>query len=149
MRLSHKIKVALGATVATAAISGAAFAYFTTTGDGTGTGTAGTSTALVIHGTAATTLYPGTSSTVTFTVDNASTGHQYVNTITLGSVTTDVAHSGCVVSDFTMPTVTAHQDVPSGNGTAITATGTITMANTAVSQDACKNAPLTLHLTSD
>lgn len=151
MHLSSKLKVALGATVATVAISGAAFAYFTTTGDGTGTGTTGTSTALVIHGTAATTLYPGTSSTVSFTVDNASPGHQYVNTITLTGVTTDSAHTtaGCAVADFTMPNVTAAQDVPSGNGTAITATGTITMANTGVSQDACKGAPLTLHLTSN
>lgn len=149
MRLSTKVRVGLGATIATVAISGAAFAYFTTPGAGDGTGTTGTSTALVIHGTAATTLYPGTSSTVSFTVDNASTGHQYVNTISLTNVTTDVAHSSCAVADFTMPTVTAHQDVASGNGTAITATGTITMANTAVSQDACKGAPLTLHLTSD
>lgn len=149
MRLSHKLKVALGATVATVAISGAAFAYFTTTGAGTGSGTTGTSSALTIHGIAATTLYPGTSSTVSFTVDNPSTGHQYVNTISLTNVTTDAGHSGCVVADFTMPTVTAHQDVDTGNGTAITATGTITMANTASSQDACKGAPLTLHLTSD
>ena len=41
------------------------------------------------------------------------------------------------------------QDVASGNGTAVVATGTITMANTNVSQDACKGAPLTLHLTSN
>jgi len=149
MRMSHKIKVALAATTAAVALSGVAFAYFTTTGAGTGSGTTGTSTALVIHGSAATTLYPGTSSTVTFTIDNASTGHQYVNVITLTGVTTDVAHTGCVVADFTMPPVTAAQDVPAGNGTAITATGTITMANTGVSQDACKGAPLTLNLTSN
>lgn len=124
MHMSHKLKVGLGATVAAVAISGAAFAYFTTTGDGTGSGTTGASSALVIHGTAATTLYPAASSTVTFTVDNPSPGHQYVNTISLASVTTDAAHTtaGC---------------------------GTITMANTAVSQDACQGAPLTLHLTSN
>jgi hypothetical protein len=148
MRFSRKVKVALGATVASVAIAGAAFAYFTTTGAGTGTATTGTSTALVIHGTAATTLYPGTSSTVNFTVDNASTGHQLVNVITLTSVTTDVGHSACAVADFTMPAVTANQDVASGSAIAITATGTLTMANTGVSQDACKNAPLTLNLTS-
>lgn len=149
MRVSRKIRVSLGAAVASIAVAGAAFAYFTTTGAGTGTGTTGTSSALVINGTAATTLYPGTTSTVTFTVNNASPGHQFVNVITLNSVSTDGAHSGCVVADFTMPPVTAAQDVASGSGIAITATGTITMANTGVSQDACKGAPLTLNLTSN
>ena len=149
MHLSRKLKVALAAAVVPALMAGAAVAYFTTTGAGTGSGAAGTSTALVLHGTVADTLYPGTSSTVSFTVDNASTGHQFVNVITLASVTTDAAHSACVVADFTMPPVTAAQDVASGNGIAITATGTITMANTSVSQDACKGAPLTLNLTSN
>jgi hypothetical protein len=127
----------------------AAYAYFTTTGSGTGSGSTGTSSALTIHATASTTLYPGTSSSVSFTVDNPSPGHQYVNVIHLASVSTDVAHSTCVVADYTMPDVTAAQDVPTGNGTAITATGTLTMANTAVSQDACKTAPLTLNFTSN
>ena len=148
MRRSRKLVVALGATLTTFVVAGAAYAYFTTTGAGTATGTTGTSTVLVIHGTAATSLYPGTSSSVAFTVDNASTGHQYVNTIHLDSVTTDASHSACVVADFSMSDVSAAQDVANGNGIAITATGTLTMANTAVSQDACKSAPLTLHLSS-
>ncbi len=149
MKLSHKMKVGIIAAISCLAIAGAAFAYFTTTGAGTGTGTTGTSTALVLHGTAPTTLYPGTTSVVNFTVDNASTGHQLLNTITLVSVTTDAGHSACVVADYTMPVVTASQDIPTGNGTVVTATGTITMANTGISQDACKTAPLTLNLTSD
>src|SRR5262249_11973898 len=103
---------------------------------------------LVLHGTVTTTLYPGTSSPVTFTVDNSSPGHQYVTKIKLTSVTTDAGHSGCVLTDFSMADVTANQDVANGNGIAITATGTISMANTGVPQDACKGAPLTLNLTS-
>ena len=130
-------------------MAGAAFAYFTTTGAGTGTGTTGTNTAVVLHGTVADTLYPRTSSSVSFTVDNPSNGHQYVNVITLASVSTDVAHAACVVADFTMPPVTAAQDVASGTGIAITATGTITMTNTSIAQYACRNAPLTLNLTSN
>lgn len=149
MHLSRKLKVALGATVVPVVLAGSAFAYFTSTGAGTGSGTTGTNSAVVLHGTVVDTLYPGTSSTVSFTVDNPSPGHQYVNVITLGSVTTDAAHSACAVADFTMPAVTAAQDVAAGNGIAITATGTITMANTSVSQDACRNAPLTLNLTSN
>ena len=130
-------------------LAAGAWAYFTTTGSGTATGSTGTSSALTLHATVGSSLYPGTSATVSFTVDNPSTGHQFVNTIHLASVTTDAGHSSCVLSDYTMPDVTANQDVASGNGTAITATGTISMANTAVSQDACKNAPLTLNLTSN
>lgn len=149
--LRRRTKVLIAGSVGGVVLlsSAVAWAYFTTTGSGTGTGSTGTSSAVTLHGTVASTLYPGTSSTVNFTVDNPSPGHQFVNTIHLVSVTTDAAHSACNVADYTMPDVTAGQDVANGNGTAITATGTITLANTAVSQDACKNAPLTLNLTSN
>lgn len=126
----------------------AAYAYFTTTGSGTGSGTTGTNSALTLHATTSPNLYPGSSSTVSFTVDNPSPGHQYVTTISLGSVTTDGSHSGCTMSDYTMPAVTVNQDVAPGNGQTITATGTLTMANNG-NQDACKGAPLTLNLTSN
>ena len=101
-----------------------------------------------LRGTAASTLYPGTTSAVNFTVDNPSAGHQYVATIHLVSVTTDAGHSGCVTSDFTMPDVTVNQDFASGNAQSVTATGTLSMANTNSSQDGCKDAPLTLNLSS-
>jgi hypothetical protein len=140
--------VALGAAGTVVAV-GVAFAYFTTTGSGTGSATGGTSSAVTIHGTAAGSLFPGTSTTVSFTVDNPSQGSQRVNAIQLESVTTDAGHSACVTSDFTMPSVTVNQTFPSGNGQAVTATGTLSMANTASNQDACQGAPLTLHLTSN
>ncbi|MGB7588895.1 MAG: hypothetical protein WBM00_09335 [Solirubrobacterales bacterium] len=140
--------IALGAAGAVVAVS-VAIAYFSATGSGTGSATVGTSSAVTIHGTTATSLFPGTSSTVSFTVDNPSTGSQRVNAIQLESVTTDAGHSACVTSDFTMPNVTVNQVFPSGNGQAVTATGTLSMANTALNQDACQGAPLTLHLTSN
>ena len=130
-------------------VAGAAIAYFTSTGSGTGTATVGNSSAVTLHATTASTLYPGTSSTVNFTVDNPSPGAERVGTLHLASVTTDGAHSACSMSDFTMPDVTANQTFPNGNGQAVTATGTLTMANTGVSQDACQGAPLTLNLTSN
>ena len=80
-------------------------------------------------------------------MDNPSAGHQYVTTIHLDSVTTDGGHAACTMADFTMPDVTANQDFPNGNGQAVGATGTLTMANNG-NQDACKGAPLTLNLTS-
>src|SRR5579863_10185497 len=67
-------------------LAGGAVAYFTTSGSGTGTATVGTNSALTIHGTSASTLYPGTSSTVSFTVDNPSAGNQQLGTIHLASV---------------------------------------------------------------
>jgi len=146
-------KKRVAAAVAAAAIAGggmAAYAYFTTTGAGTGSASTGSSSPVVLHGSAATTLYPGTSSAVNFTVDNPSSGHQYVNTISLASVTADSGHATCDTSAYTMATVNAHQDV-AGNttGVAITQTGTLNMANLAVSQDTCQGATLTLNFTSN
>lgn len=135
--------------VAVLVVAGAAIAYFTTTGSGTGSATVGSSSAVTLHGTAATTLYPGTTSVVNFTVDNPSPGTQRVGTIHLTSVSTDPAHSGCVTSDFTMPDVVANQSFANGSAQAVTSTGTLAMANTGVSQDACQGAPLTLNLTSN
>lgn len=147
-KFSRKALVA-GGLVATLALGGIAFAYFSTTGAGDATATVGTSEALVIHGSAADLLYPGTSSTVSFTVDNGSPGHQQLGTITLDSVSTDAAHPDCVVTDFTMDDVAANQDFAHGDGQAVTETGILSMANTGVSQDGCKDAPLTLHLSSN
>jgi hypothetical protein len=150
MSQSKKRRVIVGlGTVAAIAAAGAAIAYFTASGSGTGSASVGSSSAVTIHGTVAGALFPGSSATVNFTVDNPSSGSQRVSGIQLESVTTDEAHSGCVTSAFTMPNVTVNQTFPSGNGQAVTATGTLAMANTALNQDACQGAPLTLHLTSN
>jgi hypothetical protein len=129
-------------------LAGVAYAYFSSTGSGTATATVGTSSVVTLHGTVASSLHPGASSSVSFTVDNPSAGSERVATIHLQSVAVDAGHSTCVTSDFTMPDVTVNQTFPNGNGQAVTATGTLTMANTGVSQDACQGATLTLNLTS-
>jgi hypothetical protein len=141
--------------VAVLAVVGVSVAYFTSQGSGTGTATVGNSSNVTLHGTVTTTLYPGSSSPVTFTVDNPSPGAEVVHTIHLASITPDAGHASCSVAiaggnpDFTMPDVAADQDIPSGNGDPVTAQGTITMNDTNVSQDACQEATLTLHLTSN
>jgi hypothetical protein len=141
--------------VAGLVVAGIAVAYFTSTGSGTATATVGSSSSLTLHGTVAGSLYPGVSSAVNFTVDNPSSGSQYLNTIHLESITPDAGHSGCstVITggnpDFTMPDVTASQSFPHGNGQAVTATGTLTMHETGVNQNACQGATLTLNLTSN
>ena len=143
------------ATLAVLAAAVAAYAYFTTTGSGTGTATVGSSSPVTLHATVSSTLYPGGSSPVSFTVDNPSSGAQRVGTITLASITVDAGHASCSTAigggnpDFTMAAVTVNQVFPSGNGQAVTPTGTLAMNDTGVSQDACQGATLTLHLTNN
>jgi hypothetical protein len=146
-RLTTKRSIAIS-TVALVIVA-AAIAYFTSIGSGTGTASGGNSQAVTLHATVSQSLYPGTSSPVSFTVDNPSTGHQRVGTVHLASIAADAGHSTCNTADFSMPDVVANQDFGSGNGQAVTAGGTLSMANTGVSQDACQGATLTLNLTSN
>jgi len=110
---------------------------------------------VTLHATVTGSLYPGTSSPVAFTVDNPSSGKQRVGTITLSSITVDAGHSECstVITgekpDFTMAPVTVGQTFAPGNGQAVTATGSLKMNDTGVSQDACQGATLTLTLASN
>ena len=142
---------AIGVLVA----AGAAIAYFTSAGSGTATATVGSSSAITLKATVTGSLYPGTSSPVTFTVDNPSAGKQKVGTITLSSITVDAPHSECstVITggnpDFAMPAVAVNAQFGNGNGQAITPAGTLTMNDTGVSQDKCQGATLTLHLTNN
>jgi hypothetical protein len=138
--------------VAVLVVAGGAYAYFTTSGSGTATATVGSSSAVTLHGTVAGTLYPSSSQTVTFTVDNPSSAAQRVGTISLDSITVDAGHSSCSTAisggnpDFTMTPVTVAHTFQPGSGQAVTPTGTLTMNDTGVSQDACQGATLTLHL---
>jgi hypothetical protein len=152
------------------ALTGAAIAYFTASGSGTGTASVGTSASVTIHGAAASTLYPGTSSAVTFTADNPSSGNQQIGTIHLASaVACSVAFSGgscpsgnevtgCEsvetgstdtgTANFWMPDVVANQGLAPGNGDSITATGTLKMNDLSADQDACRSVNLLLNFTS-
>jgi hypothetical protein len=174
MRILHSARgrVALGVVVSLA-VAGGAFAYFTSSGSGTGSAAVGASSPLTIHGTSGSTLYPGTSSTISFTVDNPSPGHQQVGTIHLASVkacpsgdswtgsacsnsgvevttceSVETGASDTNTANFWMPDVAANEQVASGNGQSITATGTLTMNNLSSSQNSCQNANLTLNFTS-
>ncbi|MDX6274828.1 MAG: hypothetical protein QOJ92_2038 [Frankiales bacterium] len=155
---SKKLTAVVAGTAAAVALSGVAYAYWTTTGSGaSGAGSTGTSSALTLHATTdASQLTPGgTTSVVSFTADNPNTGHQYVTSVSLASVEawTDAARTisaaTCDVTKFSMATVTENQDIPSGNGTALTNSGELKLNNAAVSQDGCKSVFLTLHLTSN
>ena len=136
-------------------LAGVAYAYFTSSGSGTGTAKVGSSSAVILHATVSSNLYPGSSSPVSFTVDNPSSGSLRVGTISLASVTVDAGHSSCssvttgVNPDFSMPAVAVNRVFAPGNGQSVTPTGTLTMNETGVSQDACQGATLTLNLTNN
>lgn len=152
--MTRKRALALTA-IGVLAVAAGAYAYFTSTGSGTATATVGSGSAVTIKGTVGSTLYPGGSATVTFTVDNPSSAAQRVGTISLTSIAVDAGHSTCskVITggnpDFTMPAVAVNSTFPSGNNQSVTPTGTLTMKDTGISQDACQGATLTLNLTSN
>jgi len=143
-------RVAALAAAACLAAAGAAYGYWTTTGAGIGTATvASAGGTVVLHGVAADPLVPGGASAVTFTADNPGPSSLYVTRIHLEGVSADAAHVGCAVADFAMPDVVSGTLVPAGaTGVALSGSGTLAMADTAVSQDACKGAALTLALSS-
>jgi hypothetical protein len=155
---SKKSIALLAALVVAVAAAVGAYAYFTNNGSGTGSASVGTSSAVSLAGTITGTLYPaGDPAGVSVLVTNNGDGSQYVDTITLASITTDAAHSGCDLSvsglnpAFTMADISVATDLTK-SGTAgdnTTKLGSLQMNDTGVSQNACKNAPLTLHFTSN
>lgn len=146
--------VALGCVCALTA-AGVAVAYFTSSGAGTGSASVGSSSAVTLHASISSALYPGSSSPVTLTVDNPASGVQRVGTVSLASISVDAGHSGCSTTisggnpDFSMSPVPVNQVFPPGNGQSVSATGTLAMNETGVNQDACQGATLTLHLTNN
>ncbi len=140
------------AGVGVLAIAAGAYAYFTSSGSGTATATVGSGSAVTLKGTVTGSLYPGSSSPVTLTVDNPSPAKQRVGTISLEKITADAGHASCSVvvgggtPDFTMVDVVVNKTYATGNNQAVTPNGTLAMNDTGVSQDACQGATLTLTL---
>ena len=158
MKLRYKIGMGVATGAAVLAGGGAAFAYFTSTGSGSGTGAVGSTQALTIHqasvtynGPGSTTsLMPGDTATVTFTLDNPG-GNEYVGAIKLANWTSD--KTGCDSTSqptwITMTDVSVTKDYGHGLAQAVTNSGTIKFNDTAGSQDACQGANLTFNYTSN
>src|SRR5436305_3738557 len=170
--VSKKKKTFAAATLVTMAVAGGAFAYFTSTGTGSGTASVGTASSLTVTGTSASTLYPGTASTVNFTVNNPSTGHARLGSITLSAVhactgagstwngsacsNSGTEQTSCesfdtsassAVDNFSMAAVASNADFGPGNGQTVSQTGTLTMNDLNSSQNSCQGASLTLSFT--
>ncbi|MGN5734219.1 hypothetical protein [Arthrobacter psychrochitiniphilus] len=127
---------------------GAAFAYWSTTGAGTGAATNADSNGtvtLVANFTPG--LTPAGTRAVTYTASNPGTSSLYVGTLKNVVTTSDI---GCLPADFTIPDVVSNTTVAAGAVDApLTGTGTLTFKDTAINQDACKSATITLTVTSN
>ena len=144
-RFNKRGLAAFGVGVIVLAGAGAGFAYWTQGGTGGGSGTVGTTGTITLTGSFdSAMLYPGGSVPVALTAANSGTSDVMVGTVS-AVITTSVA--GCLPADFSMPAVTQNTSV-AGGATAPLTGGTLSMANTAVNQDACKGATVTLALSS-
>jgi hypothetical protein len=148
-KFNKKIVIAVAASVVAVAVGGGiAFAYWTTSGTGTGTATNATTNGTVtLHASYANGLTPGASETVTYTADNSGTSSLFVTTIT-PVVSIDAGHSGCLATDFTIPATSSNTTVAANSAGVAAGTGTLSFADTAANQDACKGAIVTLTLSS-
>jgi hypothetical protein len=145
--LTKKRALVLG-VVAALAVAGIAIAYWTTTGSGSGSGKVASSNGTIsLSGSITEELTPGSTSPVTFTASNAGSSDLNVGTVS-AVVSTD--KEGCEVSDFTIEPTAENQVIKAGaSNVALGTNGSITMANTAANQDACKGATVTLTLSSN
>lgn len=147
-KFSRKTKV-LATTAALLVGGGAAFAYWSTLSTGSGDGTnADSNGTLVLTANFSDGLTPGGTKTVSYTATNSGgTSSLRVGTIAHVVSTDDPA---CLPADFTIPNVVSNTTVPAGaTNFPLAGTGTLTFKDTAVNQDACKGATVTLTLSAD
>jgi hypothetical protein len=148
MGFTRSRKIALG-VVAVLAVAGIAYAFWTGTGSGTGSGDVGTGGNVSLSATVTDGIAPGNSVPVSFTASNATDSPITVGTVHLVSVAVDAGHSGCNTADFSMADVAQNYEVPAqATNEPLPNDGSLAMANTALNQDACKGATLTLTLSS-
>jgi hypothetical protein len=137
--LSNKKKAAAVAGVVAMAMAGGgvAFAYWTSTGSGSGTAATGTTANVTVVQTSTSTgLYPGGSVPLSGDFNNTNAGAMHVGTVT---ATVGTLPTGCVAADFTISgTAPVNAEIPTGSGVGSWSGITLTMNDTAVSQDACK-----------
>jgi hypothetical protein len=141
------------ALVAVLALSAGAFAYWTAQGTGSGTASVGTDSGVSISPVSFTgTLYPGGSVPVSFTVNNLSANatakvDKVVADTSAGTNGITGLPAGCNASDFHFADVSVNYEIEKSGSKA--GSGTLTMDNTSVNQDACKLASPVLHLKVD
>ena len=147
--LTRKKALAALGVFAALVVTAVAVAYWTGGGSGSGSAAVGTNGSVVLTGTVTPGSAPGTAEPVSFTAANASESPIQVTKVHLVSIAVDSEHPSCVTADFTMADVNEAHQVPAGaTAEPLPTGGSLVYANTAVSQDACKGATLTLTLSS-
>jgi hypothetical protein len=152
MRKLSKMTTIAAGTVGAVAVSGIAFAYWTSTGSGTGSAGSGTTSPVTVNQTSTiTTLAPGVAPvTLSGTFDNPNAATVRVGTVSVSvaSVTkaTGAPAGTCDSSDYVVTDATpTNAEIASGNGVGSWTGATIGFNNkAAVSQDACKGATVNL-----
>ena len=145
MRKLNKKSVAISAAVFTIVGTGAALAYWTETGSGSGSAAAGsTSPVTVVQTSTVTGLYPGgPAQALSGTFNNPNPGKVFISTVKVTKVETSDAN--CLAADFTIGgAANVNAEIAAGTGVGAWNGLTIKLENTGVSQDACKNATVTL-----
>ncbi len=148
MTAKGKIFATAAAVALVTAGGGAAYAYWTTTGSGSGqaVNSAGGGT-VTLHANFAPGVAPGGSVAVTYTADNASsTTDTKVGALTVDSITTSDVN--CLPAWFSADANTGNATVLHNSTGTTVGTGTLTFANDAANQDACKSATVTIHVSS-
>ncbi len=139
------------AAILTVSGAGAAFAYWTSTGNGVGAATTGESVAFTVTSEPAVgTIAPGgAGQTVAFTVTNPGATAQQLTTVTVTLATEYgapwVPIDGCLAADYTATVTTAPAagDIPAAGS--VEGIATVTLANTAANQDACQGQDVPLY----
>lgn len=149
LRTSKKKTAVVGGVAAVLVTGGVAFAYWTSTGEGTGSATTGTSSEweVTVVSTDLASLTPGgPTETVDFSVKNNNSGVQNLQG-TVASVV-DTSDAGCTADDFAVSSTSiAYGDIASG--ATVDGTFTIQMINRPVNQDACKDVTVNLKVTAN
>lgn len=167
-RFTRKRLVGVVSLIAVLAVAGAAYAYFTSTGNGAGSGTVGAATNWgVTSTTSGGPLYPGISAadqTVHVTIKNNGSGAQELNTFTISvagsggstwtsSTTNYPSENACSAADFALGgqagsgsyTVSGIAD-DLAPGASYNTTVNLHMLDTGVPQDNCQNVTAPLYI---
>ena len=137
----------IGVAILAVALVGAAsaYAYWTANGSGSGSAAATTTTDdLTISSAPVLGATPGSITPVTVTISNPNPYRVGVNTVS-AVVTTSVP--GCLAADFAFADTVLNTTIPALGSTSFAQN--LDFADTAVSQDACKGAIVTLTFSSD
>jgi hypothetical protein len=154
-RSRRRAAVVLVPTVAGVFVAGTAFAYWTTSGNGTATAASGTSTAVTVTqtGSPPSGLAPGAAAQpIAFKITNPKLSPQRIASVTIAVSSVTYANGTpavtCSAADFDIVQPSSiNADLPNGD-TAFNSSGaTIAMRETGQNQNDCKNTTVNLSFT--